>query len=128
MANFNPLHDKARQLLQAELTRMDPHDLLLPNSVGWRADQRPAAWMLRDLVDLMAENHHRPAAELEPMIRRMICENQFNDDNGDCSSEQHSAAVDVEVGMAIRTLERLRQHAIEQGLWSSKPNSPIMFG
>lgn len=128
MSTYNPLHVEARQLLLAELASFEHEALLLPNRAGWHTDQRPVAWMLEDLVDLMSENHHRPASELEPMIRRVIRDNQFNDDNGDCCSEQHEAMIDVEVDLAMRVLERLRLHAIKQGHWSNKPNSPIMFG
>ena len=88
----------------------------------------PSTWMLEDLLDLVAENPHRPVSDLEPIIHRMIVENQFIDDGGDSVVLDAVESADREARVLIRVLERCRQLGVKEGLWSSAPPTPIMFG
>jgi len=88
----------------------------------------PCAWMLDALLELVAENPNRPVSDLEPVIHRMIVENQFIDDGGDSMVLDAVESADRESQVLIKVLERCRQIGLKEGLWSSEPSAPIMFG
>ena len=96
----------------------------------------PLLPLLPDLMPLIEELHHRPVEQLVPMIRRMLLERDFVDENGDSviaagadeSSESHAAFVEREVQTLARVLGSLRRDAFERGAWSDAPVTPIMFG
>ncbi|MEX2216575.1 MAG: hypothetical protein WD768_20850 [Phycisphaeraceae bacterium] len=92
------------------------------------ADTCPCLWMLEDLLDLVAENPHRPVSDLEPVIHRMIVESQFIDDGGDSVVLDAVESADREARILVKVLERCRQVGLKEGLWSAAPSTPIMFG
>ena len=80
----------------------------------------PALWLLRDLTCLLEEFRDRPVNDLAPMIRRLILEQNFVDENGDSVFDTQCAAeVEREIALILRALENTRQQALEQGLLSN---------
>ena len=77
----------------------------------------PALWLLRDLVSLLEEFRDRPLTDLAPMVRRLILEQNFVDENGDSVFDTQCAKnVEHEVALILRALERTRREATEQGI------------
>jgi len=81
----------------------------------------PAAMILPQLIDIVAESPHEPVSSKTPAIRRLIYERSF-----------HNAAgfirVDIQMHAVIRALETVRNEAIRRGTWSRQPATPQMFG
>jgi hypothetical protein len=89
----------------------------------------PALWVLHDLVGLLAEYHDRPARELGPMVRQLIVEQKFVDDNGDSVFEPCTRAeIDRHVSQITDILESVRREAYQQGFWVELPATPLMCG
>jgi hypothetical protein len=90
----------------------------------------PGPWLLRDLLQLVADSHDQPIDELEPRIRRLILERNFIDENGDpCQDLLRRRAIDLHVTLLVRVMHRVRDVAMqEQGEWSNVPAAPQMFG
>jgi hypothetical protein len=89
----------------------------------------PALWLLHDLAGLLIDFHDRPAGELSPMVRRLIVEQNFVDDNGDSVLECcTSAEIDRHVTQITGILEAVRREADQQGLWRELPATPLMCG
>jgi hypothetical protein len=100
---------------------------------GIRGDEgpgsSPALWLLDDLVGLLAEFHDRPMHELAPMIRRMLVEQHFVDDNGNNVLQARTGAeIDRHVRQITEVLESVRKQALEQGLLCDLPTCPLMYG
>jgi hypothetical protein len=86
-------------------------------------------WLVHDLVELAAQTHGRPIADLAPMIRQRIADQHFIDETGDSVvAENIEEQVDRQVQAVIRVLEQVRQAALRRGEWSEAPVVPEMFG
>ena len=75
----------------------------------------PVQWLLRDLTGLLMEFPTQPVQESAPLIRRLLLEQVFVDDNGDsvrdvCCQDQ----MEHHVAMAVRILEKVRLELISQ--------------
>jgi hypothetical protein len=81
----------------------------------------PAAAVLEQLIDIVAESPHEPVSSKTPTIRRLITERSFHDAAG-------FIHVDIQMHAVIRALETVRNEAIRRGTWSSQPATPQMFG
>ena len=84
--------------------------------------------MIETLVDLLAEDPSRPVSELEPIIHRMLFENQFIDDGGDSVILDSLDSIDVQTQLLVKVLEAVRQQGLRDGLWCTTPTTPMMFG
>lgn len=88
----------------------------------------PSPAMLEGLVDMVAEDPCRPAAELEPVIHRMLFESQFIDDGGDSVMFDAFDCVEEQTHMLVKILEEVRHVGVRDGTWSTAPLAPMMFG
>lgn len=88
----------------------------------------PSPTMIETLVDLLAEDPSRSVAELEPIIHRMLFESQFVDEGGDSVILDAFDSLDVQAQLLVRVLEEVRQLGLREGLWSTEPVTPMMFG
>ncbi|GEM_PF-2509439 len=88
----------------------------------------PSPSLIETLVDMVAEDPSRPVAELESIIHRMLFENQFIDDGGDSVILDSFDSIDVQTTLLVKVLEQVRQQGLEEGLWSTAPTTPMMFG
>lgn len=88
----------------------------------------PSHTMIELLVDLVAEDPRRPVAEIEPVIHRMLFENQFIDDGGDSVILDAFDSIDVQTSILVKVLEEVRQQGLQDGMWSAMPTAPMMFG
>ena len=88
----------------------------------------PSPTMIESLVDLVAEDPRRQVEELEPVIHRMLFENQFIDDGGDSVILDAFDSIEVQTCILVKVLEEVRQQGLKEGLWSSMPTAPMMFG
>ncbi len=88
----------------------------------------PSPLMIEAMVDLVAEDPSRPVAELEPIIHRMLFENQFIDDGGDSVILDGFDSIDVQSQLLVKVLEEVRQQGLREGLWCTMPATPMMFG
>ncbi len=89
----------------------------------------PGPWLLRDLLQLVAETHDQPVSSIAPLIRRLILEKNFIDENGDpCSDHLRRRSIDMHVDLLVRVLEEVRRTAMAEGEWSHVPAAPQMFG
>lgn len=88
----------------------------------------PSHTMIESLVDLVAEDPRRPVAEIEPVIHRMLFENQFIDDGGDSVILDAFDSIDVQTRILVKVLEEVRQQGLQDGMWSAMPTAPMMFG
>ncbi|MEX0774268.1 MAG: hypothetical protein WD042_01000 [Phycisphaeraceae bacterium] len=87
-----------------------------------RTDTCPALWVLHELIGLVEEFHQIPVVQIEPTIRKLIVEQSFVDENGDCVFDADSQVeVDRQVEMIVRVLERVRQQALAVGTWCEAP-------
>lgn len=82
--------------------------------------------VLPHLLGLLHEAHDRPALYWRPVVRCLVDEHRFVDDNGDCPSE--SRLVEAEVSLLLDLLEHLRQRQLERGQWSEQAAAPCYFG
>lgn len=86
-------------------------------------------WFAPELLALLDEFHDRPVRELAPLIRRLVLEQGFVDENGDSViDEQEAARLDEVVELVLTALERVRQRFAELGRWSDVPVTPQMCG
>jgi hypothetical protein len=88
----------------------------------------PSPAMLDSLVELVAEDPSRPTHELEPVIHRMLFESQFIDDGGDSVILDAFDCIDEQTRILIKILEEVRQVGVGDGIWSTTPMAPMMFG
>ncbi len=88
----------------------------------------PSPALIESLVDLISEDPRRPVAELEPVIHRMLFENQFIDDGGDSVILDAFDSIEVQTRVLVKILEEVRQLGLSEGLWSEIPATPMMFG
>lgn len=86
----------------------------------------PVAWVMNELLKLIEERHAEPVEELRPAIRRLIMEKAFAF-GAQVAVADPTRAVDQEVELIIRTLERVREHAFASGRWSQMHCMPEMF-
>ena len=84
MVTLSSLESAARELIDLELQR------LALRSASTREpplkdefDVNFVAWLLPDLLALVAEKHDRHVRHLAPAIRQMICDRTFLDECGD---------------------------------------------
>jgi hypothetical protein len=92
-------------------------------------DGAVVVWLLPHLVQLVDDLHDRPIEALEPVIRRMLMEQAFVDDNGDAvMTEDERAQINEQVHWLVRILEHARRHARPTGEWSAVPVTPQMCG
>lgn len=90
----------------------------------------PVAWVMPELLNLIAERHGEPVEHLRPCIRKLIAEKAFAFGPGMGSTNEFhdpQEAVDHEVDLIVRALERVRTHALECGKWSSLECSGEMY-
>ncbi len=88
----------------------------------------PITWVMHELVQLVDENHTEPVEVLRPCIRRLIAERAFAFGPLDIDGRTDpQAALDAEVDLVIRTLERVRAHAFASGQWSAMDSSAELF-
>jgi hypothetical protein len=111
--------DAARELFQSECTKQGlAHGL-----------RSTTLWVLHDLVGMVAAAHDRPVRELEPMIRRVVTEQNFVDECGDTVMDaQGIKMIERQVQVILKVLESVRQQALASGQWSDVPLTPQMFG
>jgi hypothetical protein len=81
----------------------------------------PAAALLPQLLDIVAEAPHEPVSNRTQTIRRLICEHSFPSVAGFVSA-------DLQVQVIVRVLETVRNEAIRHGSWSNEPAAMPMFG
>jgi len=81
----------------------------------------PAAKVLPQLLDIVAESPHEPVSNKTGTIRRLIYERSFPDVAG-------FVHADLQVQVMVRVLETVRNEAIRRGTWSDQPAAPLMFG
>lgn len=131
MTTHLSLEDSARQVLQShwerfvqDRTRDDASSCALAPEVC------PLLWLVPEFLNLVLEEHDRPIHELEPIIRRLIDEADFVDENGDTTigATTHRREVDEQAKLVVAMLTEWRASAVEQGQWSDAPVTPIMFG
>jgi len=122
------LVEHARKLLHEEWHRNDRRG-------GDVVQERdcPAMWLLPQFVEMMAESCDQPATDFTATIKRLIVEHTFHGLCGDHASDIGPAdlgakAIEHQVRVVVRVLERLRCRALSQGRWSDLPVTPQMFG
>lgn len=89
--------------------------------------------LLPQFLDMICESCDQPARQLTPTIERLMIEHTFHDLCGDHASgvapaDLGTKAIEHQVRVVVRVLERVRRKALAQGRWSSVPVTPIMFG
>lgn len=95
------------------------------HSFGGHVEVCPVVWVMHELVQLVEENHTVPVEQLRPCIRRLIAEKAFAFGTRDDTDPEK--ALDQEVDLIVRALERVREHAFASGHWSSMECTPEMF-
>jgi len=138
MSTLASLEDLARQFFELEWKRNNKRRNTTRYSrgvdeYGYSQNQTdetcPVSWLLPELLELVSEDHNRPVLELEPVIRRVVLENEFV---GACPgvvvNEHHDDIIDLTVKMIVRSLEKVRRHALQRGEWSDAPITPLMCG
>lgn len=89
----------------------------------------PALWVLPELLNLVCEQRDRPVQEMTPMVRRLIVEQSFVDENGDSIFDARARSqVEKQVEVIVRVLESIRQEALSDGRWSNVPLADMMYG
>ncbi len=82
-------------------------------------DACPALWKLQELLSLLDERHDEPATHLTPLVRRVLTEQTFIDENGDgVIDDMCRIDIDRQVRLIVTVLERVRIEALEHGWWS----------
>lgn len=128
MTTTTSLETVARDLLKQEWLRLRPEDAGRPHQ-GMICGESPPAWVLPDLLAMIEASHDQPVSQIAPMIQRWILEQQFVDENGDgVLDHRELEKADQFVDALVRVLEKVRQVAIQDGLWSDVPVTPQMFG
>jgi len=131
MTTHVTLEESARQALQSHWERL-VQERQLDESASHAASptECPLLWRVPDFVSLIAQEHDRPIGELEPIVRRLIDEADFVDENGDTmiGTATHDQEVDEQAKLVIAVLEELCAEAVGRGYWSDAPVTPIMFG
>lgn len=128
LQHSSTIESYARELLENEWCKFlqaspEQHrDVSIPDSCT-------IMWLTPVLVDMMAETHEQPADKLGPMIRRLLVEQHFCDDNGDnVVADAEEELLDNLVRLIVQVLERVRRSAIANGQWSNAPVTPLMCG
>ncbi len=130
MVTLSSLESAARELIDLELQRIalrsaSTREPPLTDEV----DVNFVAWLLPDLLALVAEKHERHVRHLAPAIRQMICDRTFLDECGDCAvSIDNEQLVNRHVQLIVAVLEKVRLIALAQGDWSNAPVTPQMCG
>ncbi len=135
MSTFTSLESLARRYFEKEWRRLYKRQGAMKSrgdyaeSEAMSDDSCPVAWLLPELLELVAEDHNRPVYELESVIRRVVLENEFV---GACPGAvvdtHHDDIIDHTVKMIVHSLERVRRQALERGEWSDAPITPLMCG
>lgn len=131
MTTYVTLEDVARQTLQHHWQRFvqdRQHDD--NTSCAMASEICPLLWLVPEFVSLIVHEHDRPVEELEPIVRRLIEEADFVDENGDTTigAATHEQEVGDQARLVIAALIELRADAADRGQWSDAPVTPIMFG
>ena len=116
----------AKQLWEREWVTASRNRAAAPSQGMLQTCPSPA--LIEAMVDMVAEDPRRPVAELEPVIHRMLFENQFIDDGGDSVILDAFDSIDVQTQILVKVLEEVREQGLREGLWSSMPAAPMMFG
>lgn len=125
------LEDLARQVLQSHWDRfVQDRARDDASSCALAPEVCPLLWLVPEFLNLVLEEHDRPIHELEPIIRRLIDEADFVDENGDTTigATTHGHEVEEQARLVVAMLMELRASATEHGQWSDAPVTPIMFG
>lgn len=86
-------------------------------------------WLTPDLLALLEEFRDRPTSELTPLIRRLLAEQSFIDENGDSVIDEcELAMLEHEVRLVVEVLDRVRSRCRDEGRWAGTPTTPQMFG
>ncbi len=93
----------------------------------WRNHSQPCPLMgyIPELLQMLNESHDVPVKRLARAIRLRVTEGSLI-----CSIDHEATEVAIEahVNLAIEALEEVRRRAIEMGVWSSQPVTPLMCG
>ncbi|MCG8510239.1 MAG: hypothetical protein MI741_13505 [Rhodospirillales bacterium] len=84
---------------------------------------------VEDLLEVVSDNRREPVHSLRPIIRRLLQQQEFVEQGGDCTIEANDANhLEQYVELTVRVLRRFRHEMFEDGEWSQTPVTPIMFG
>lgn len=86
-------------------------------------------WLIRDLLELVADQSDRPVADLEPTIRRVVCEHDLVYETGDADvAKRRDRIRERMVHTLIEVFEDVRREAQAEGAMPSAPASVPMCG
>lgn len=89
----------------------------------------PALWIVSELIALVEEFRDRQIRDLAPMVRRMLMEQSFVNDNGDSILDgSWEDQVQEHVEKVLRALEIVKQEAESHGLWGCNEPAAQFFG
>lgn len=109
----------ARQMMEMEWEKTVHGSDRDPLGVRSASDRCPALWVIEDLLAIVAEQRHEPVSGLRSMIRRVLTEQHYVDDNGDTMLDQIvSGGSEKQLDLVIDVLERVKQLALATGEWS----------
>ncbi len=114
MQAYSELEKHLIEALQEQCTRADTH----PNALEDISILCSHENMRCELIGLVHEFHHQPTDQLAGMIRQRLLEMRFIDDTGDSVVDApQQELVELEVTILVSALEKMRQRAIQHGLW-----------
>jgi len=118
MLAHETIQGQAHELLKEIWNAKIPGRFEVSDCIAWK--------VIAKLTDLLEQSHDTPAEALRATVRHVVEEHQFVNDHGNCASQP--VGIEEQVQVLVLVLEELRLRRIEQGHWSSMPNTPIMFG
>ncbi len=114
MHAYSELEKHLIEALQEECTQVDTH----PNALEDISNLCSHETMRCELIGLVHEFHHQPTESLTTMIRQRLLEMRFIDDTGDSVvGGPQQELVELEVTILVNALEKMRNRALQRGIW-----------
>lgn len=88
----------------------------------------PVAWLMPELMDLIARTVDQPIDRVRVEVRTLLHEQDFHNASGSGNDPRHRELVELYVDRLTRTIDRVRRHAPKLRAAASASDPSCFFG